>query len=75
MVLSITTGDAQHAVEHMAHQLVLTSTTKVYDNYSQQSSNDTTCKLRYCSKHRVTVCIVMWVYSYVENVLLFLGPK
>ena len=30
------TGDAQHAVEHMAHQLVLTSTTKVYDSYNLQ---------------------------------------
>ena len=27
---------AQHVVEHMAHHLVLTSTTKVYDNYDLQ---------------------------------------
>ena len=36
MVLSLKTGDAQHAVEHMAHHVVLTSTTKVYDNYNLQ---------------------------------------
>ena len=35
-VLSLKTGGAQHAVEHMAHHLVLTSTTKVYDNYNLQ---------------------------------------
>ena len=36
MVLSLKTGDTQHAVEHMAHHLVLTSTTKAYDNYNLQ---------------------------------------
>ena len=36
MVLSLKLGGAQHTVEHMAHHLVLTSTTKVYDNYNLQ---------------------------------------
>ena len=50
------TGDAQHAVEHMAHQLVLTSTTKVYDSYNLQRLA-MTLHVRYDTawKKRVTV--------------------
>ena len=56
------TGDAQHAVEHMAHQLVLTSTTKVYDSYNLQRLA-MTLHVHYDTawKKRVTVNNTLWV--------------
>ena len=36
MMFSLKTGDAQHVAKHMAHHLVLTSTTIVYYNYNLQ---------------------------------------